>query len=133
MTSRRLSTRTLSVNKRKLLEAKLKERRVKADLKLQKARSKALKDLQNKELQVFTEEAFRLSDIVDRFELSENLVDADMVSQESLEWDHLDEDPSFLTATSKSSVDEIIEEILSSSPTEANLQDQVNLQSRSLI
>ena len=130
MTSRRLSTRTLSVNKRKLLEVKLKERRVKADLKLQKARSKALKDLQNKELQVFTKEAFRLSDIVDRFELSENLVDADVVSQESLEWDHLDEDPSFLTATSKSSVDEIIEEIFSSSPTEANLQDQVNLQSR---
>ena len=80
-----------------------------------------MKTLQDKELQLFTEEAFRLSDIVDRFELSENLVEADVVSEESLDYDELVEAPSFLTATGKSSVNEIIEEILSPSPTDVNL------------
>ena len=133
MTPRRLSKRTLAVNKRRQLEAKLQERRQRADLRLEKTRSKALQKLHDQELRLFTEEAFRLCDIVERFELSHNLVDADDASQESLEWDDSQEAPSFLTAASKSdpSVDELIEEILCPSPTEAILQDQADfLQSR---
>ena len=77
---------------------------------------------------MFTEEALRLSDIAERFELNPIFI-AGNVSQESLEWDNSEEVPSFLTATSKSdpSVEELIADILCSSPTEADLLDQVDL------
>jgi hypothetical protein len=134
----RLSKRTLAVNKRRQLEAKLQKRKEAADFRLElsksRARSKALERLHNQELRLFTEEAFRLFDVVESIEYSpgselnqEEI--AESLSQESLEWDNSEEAPSFLTATSKSdpSVDEIIEEILCPSPTEAYLHDQENL------
>ena len=131
MTPRRLSLRPLAVNKRKLLEDKLKKRREEADFRREKSRSKILKKLYDQELRLFTEEAFRLSEIADRFdlELNKNL-DADNLSQESLEWDNSEEVPSFLTANSNSdpSVEELIEEILSTpNSTEGGLQDQEDL------
>ena len=123
---RRLSKRTLAVNKRKLLEDKLKKRKEETDFRKLKSRSKILKKLHDQELSLFTEEALRLSEIADRFELNQNL-DADNLSQESLEWDNSDEVSSFLTANSSQSnpsVDELIEENLNSSPeiTEGDLQ-----------
>ena len=85
----------------------------------------------DQELRLFTEAAFRLSEIADRFdlELNKNL-DADNLSQESLEWDNSEEVPSFLTANSNSdpSLEELIEEILSTpNSTEGGLQDQEDL------
>ena len=117
------------MNKRRLLEIKLKKRKESADFRLEKTRSKLLQKLHDQELRLFTEEAFRLSDIVDRFEFNQNLV-ADNLSQESLEWDNSEEVPSFLTATSNSdpSVEEIIEDIFAPhSPTEGDLLDPLNL------
>ena len=83
MTHRRLSKRTTSVNKRKLLQEKLRVRSDKAILKKEKARAKVLQELHNKELELFTEEAFRLSDIVDTLGCNQN-EDADSLSQESV-------------------------------------------------
>ena len=129
---RRLSKRTTAVNKRYQLEEKLKKRRENADFRLEiaqgRSRSKALQKLHAQELRLFTEEALRLSDIAERFELNPIFI-AGNVSQESLEWDNSEEVPSFLTATSKSdpSVEELIADILCSSPTEADLLDQVDL------
>ena len=125
MTGRRLSKRDSSVTKRKKLEDKLKKKAEEANFRKEKARSKALKQLQDQELQLFTEEALRLSDLVESLEFSPNKA-TDNLSQESLEleWDNSEELPSFLTATSKSdlSVDGLIEEILSPSPTRGDLQ-----------
>ena len=125
MTGRRLSKRDTSVTKRKELEDKQKKKAEAANFRKEKARSKALKQLQDQELQLFTEEAVRLSDLVESLEFSPNKA-TDNLSQESLEleWDNSDELPSFLTATSKSdlSVDGLIEEILSPSPTRGDLQ-----------
>ena len=132
----RLSKRTIAVNKRKQLEVKLKKRKEQADFRLKlsksKARSKALQKLHDQELRLFTEEAFRLSDVIESIEYTPgfelNQEETADISQESLEWDNSEEAHSFLTATSKSdpSVDEIIEEILCPSPTEADLHGQVN-------
>ena len=72
------------MNKRKLLQEKLRVRSDKAILKKEKARAKVLQELQNKELELFTEEAFRLSDIVDTLGCNQD-DDADSLSQESLE------------------------------------------------
>ena len=125
MTGRRLSKRDTSVTKRKELEDKQKKKAEAANFRKEKARSKALKQLQDQELQLFTEEALRLSDLVESLEFSPNKA-TDNLSQESLEleWDNSDEPPSFLTATSKSdlSVDGLIEEILSPSPTRGDLK-----------
>ena len=124
MAGRRLSKRDSSVTKRKKLEDKLKKKAEEANFRKEKARSKALKQLQDQELQLFTEEALRLSDLVESLEFSPNK-ETDNLSQESLEleWDNSEELPSFLTATSKSdlSVDGIIEEILSPSATRGDL------------
>ena len=132
----RLSKRTIPVNKRKQLEVKLKKRKEQADFRLElsksKARSKALQKLHDQELRLFTEEAFRLSDVIESIEYTPgfelNQEETADISQESLEWDNSEEAHSFLTATSKSDpyVDEIIEEILCPSPTEADLLGQVN-------
>ena len=113
MTPRRLSKRTLAVNKRKHLETKLLKRKEEADLRLQKGRSKQLQKLIDQEQRLFSEEAFRLCDIADRFQLNQEIA-ADSLSQDSLEWDNTEEDPSFLTATGRSdpSVDDLIEQIL---------------------
>ena len=100
MTGRRLSKRDTSVTKRKELEDKQKKKAEAANFRKEKARSKALKQLQDQELQLFTEEALRLSDLVESLEFSPNKA-TDNLSQESLEleWDNSDELPSFLTAT----------------------------------
>ena len=75
------------MNKRKVLQEKLRVRSDKAILKKEKARAKVLQKLHNKELELFTEEAFRLSDIVDTLGSNQD-DDADSLSQESLEWDN---------------------------------------------
>ena len=100
MTGRRLSKRDTSVTKRKELEDKQKKKAEEANIRKEKARSKALKQLQDQELQLFTEEALRLSDLVESLEFSQNKA-TDNLSQESLEleWDNFEELPSFLTAT----------------------------------
>ena len=125
MTGKRLSKRDSSVTKRKELEDKLKKKAEEENFCREKARSKALKKLQDQVLQLFTEEALRLYDLVESFEFSPNKA-TDNLSQESLEleWDNSEELPSFLTATSKSdlSVDGIIEEILSPSLTRGDFQ-----------
>ena len=72
MTGRRLSKRDTSVTKRKELEDKQKKKAEEANLRKEKARSKALKQLQDQELQLFTEEAVRLSDLVESLEFSPN-------------------------------------------------------------
>jgi hypothetical protein len=73
----RLSKRTLAVNKRRQLEAKLQKRKEAADFRLElsksRARSKALERLHNQELRLFTEEAFRLFDVVESIEFSPGL------------------------------------------------------------
>ena len=72
MTGRRLSKRDTSVTKRKELEDKQKKKAEEANIRKEKARSKALKQLQDQELQLFTEEALRLSDLVESIEFSTN-------------------------------------------------------------
>ena len=120
MTDRRLSKRTSSVTKRRLLEDKIEQRKELTEVRKQKARSKLLKKLRTQELNLFTEEALRLSDIAERFELNQDSETGDQ-THESLEWDNSEDSaPSFLTATSLAdhTVDEIIQEILSpDSPT----------------
>ena len=120
MTQKRLSKRTSSVTKRRLLEEKLEQRKELSEIRKQKARSKLLKKLRDQELSVFTEEALRLSNIAERFELNQDS-ETDDQTDEVLEWDNSEDSaPSFLTATSlaDNTVDQIIQEILSpESPT----------------
>ena len=120
MTQKRLSKRTSSETKRRLLEEKLEQRKELSEIRKQKARSKLLKKLRDQELSVFTEEALRLSNIAERFELNQDS-ETDDQTHESLEWDNSEDSaPSFLTATSlaDNTVDQIIQEILSpESPT----------------
>ena len=135
MTQRRLSKRTSAVKKRRLLEEKLKKRREAADFRLLKSRSKALRNLYSEEFDSFTEEAFRLGEIVDSLnsshpepnsDCSENSEDQ---SFKSLEWDNSGEtSPSFLTNRTsplpdrrQSDVSDIIDSIL-------NLDDSADCQ-----
>ena len=130
MTPRRLSKRTLAVNKRKSLETKLQKKKNAADLRLLKSRSKLLQKLRDEELDLFTEEAHRLSDIADVFEFNLD-IEADKSSQESLCWDNSAETPTFLTATSSEFSDDILEELLAPVvDSESLLQDQVSLAAR---
>ena len=87
MTDRRLSKRTSSVTKRRLLEDKIEQRKELTEVRKQKARSKLLKKLRTQELNLFTEEALRLSDIAERFELNQDSETGDQ-THESLEWDN---------------------------------------------
>ena len=81
MTQRRLSKRTSAITKRRLLEEKLQRRIVSREVRNQKLRSNHLRDLQSEELRKFHEEAFRLSDCVDRLLPS----DSDTESVDTLE------------------------------------------------
>ena len=66
MNEDRRSKRTSTVNKRKELEEKLDKRKIEAELKEEKSRSEKLLNLHQQELNLFTSEAQRLSETVDR-------------------------------------------------------------------
>ena len=85
----------------------MKKRGEAADFRKLKARSKALRDLYSEELKSFTEEAFRLGQLVDILNLShpdsEDSGSSGDQSFKSLEWDNSGETPpSFLTNRSSS-------------------------------
>ena len=64
MTQKRQSKSSTAVSKRRLLEEKLEKRRISTELKRQTEKSKHLRDLWEKELNEFSEEALRLSNCV---------------------------------------------------------------------
>ena len=120
----RKSSRPSSVIKREELEEKLAKR--KAEAKVLVTRSKALETARRQELDIFEEEARRLSDLVDRI-YDDSDSDNNSNPDKSLEWDsdECNTSPSFVTInTSEISpvvqqvspvVKEIIEDILNSS------------------
>ena len=114
MSQRRLSNRTSAVTKRRLLEEKVEKRKVEAEIRIQKLKSRNLQNLHDQELQSFTEEAKRLSQIVDtNFLLSSD--SENNSGNQSLDWDSNEEatSPSFIKDTRESdvAVDEIIQNI----------------------
>ena len=66
MNEDRRSKRPSTVDKRKQLEEKLEQRKIDAELKEEKSRSEKLSNLHEQELNLFTSEARRLSETVDR-------------------------------------------------------------------
>ena len=115
----RRSSRPSSVINREELEGKLSKRKAESEIKVLNARSKALETLRRQELELFEEEATRLSELVDRL-YDESDPDKTSNPDKSLEWDSDDctTSPSFVTIdTSEVSptVQEIIEDILNSS------------------
>ena len=86
MNEDRRSKRTSTVNKRIELEERLNKRKTEAELKDEKSRSEKLLNLHQQELNLFTSEAQRLSETVDRLytEYLEPLNDLEPVN---LEWD----------------------------------------------
>ena len=113
MSGRRLSKRSSAVYKRRLLELKLEKRRIRAEVRIQKARSRIIQKSK------FANEAARLRNI-----LSEN---CDQISEHSsLEWDHSDESPpSFISCQSGiTNSDQIVKEILEDI---VNLDDSIEL------
>ena len=70
MTQRRVSKRHSAITKRRLLEDKLNKRKVEAEIRCQRNRSKLLQRLHEAELKSFLEEALRLSQTVDRLLLT---------------------------------------------------------------
>ena len=133
MTQRRQSRRSTTVAKSRLLEEKLKNRSVEANLKLQAKKSKALKELHLQEKDEFAQEVSELSSIVDAL-YPKNSSESSEGSYKSLEWDDSEvSPPSFLTEESRTSllsdrtqsvVDDIIEDILSlDKPAECQEED----------
>ena len=114
MSQRRLSNRTSAVTKRRLLEEKVEKRKVEAEIRIQKLKSRNLQNLHDQELQSFTEEAKRLSQIVDTNILLSSDSENNSGNQ-SLDWDSNEEatSPSFIKDTRESdvAVDEIIQNI----------------------
>ena len=116
----RKSSRPSSVIKREELEEKLAQRKADAEIKVLKAKSKALESAARQELKIFQEEARRLSELVDRIYDDS---DPDDISNPdlSLEWDshECSTSPSFITIDSSKevspTVQDIIEDILNSS------------------
>ena len=123
MTPRRLSKRTTTTNKRRLLEEKLEKRADEAKLGLLRKKSKVLQQLHSQELKKFSEEALRLGQIVDSlYSCHPESEGSEEESFKSLEWDDTEETPpsfvtdrtsSLLTDRSQSVVDLIIDDILS--------------------
>ena len=125
----RRSSRPSSVIKREELEGKLSKRKAESEIKVLYARSKALETLRRQELELFEEEATRLSELVDRL-YDESDPDKTSNPDKSLEWDSDDctTSPSFVTIdTSEVSptVQEIIEDILNSSVTQQGGDEEV--------
>ena len=120
MSGRRLSKRSSAVYKRRLLELKLEKRRIRAEVRIQKARSRIIQKSK------FANEAARLRKI----SLSEN---CDQSSEHSsLEWDHSDESPpSFISCQSGiTNSDQIVKEILEDI---VNLDDSIELSDSELV
>ena len=110
----RRSSRPSSVIKREELEGKLSKRKAESEIKVLNARSKALETVRRQEIEIFEEEATRLSELVDRL-YDEGDPDKTSDPDKSLEWDSNDctTSPSFVTIdTSEVSptVQEIIED-----------------------
>ena len=108
MNQDRKSERLSTVNKRKDLEEKVAKRKVDADVKKGKSRSKEISELRQQELNLFTEEARILSESVDR--LYQEYLDLDPEKEEgSLEWDS-DEITTSPTFSSENTVISLLEE-----------------------
>ena len=116
----RKSSRPSSVIRREELEAKLARRKEETEIKALRSRSKSLETVRRHELEIFEEEARRLSEFVDNI-IDESDPDDNSNSNKSLEWDSDDNvtSPSFITIDSfhevSPTVQEIIEDILNSS------------------
>ena len=126
----RRSSRPSSVIKREELEGKLSKRKAESEIKVLNARSKALETVRRQEIEIFEEEATRLSELVDRL-YDEGDPDKTSDPDKSLEWDSNDctTSPSFVTIdTSEVSptVQEIIEDILNSSVTQQGGDEEVS-------
>ena len=80
----RKSSRPSSVIKREELDEKLAQRKADAEIKVLKAKSKALESAARQELKIFQEEARRLSELVDRI-YDDSDPDNNSNSQESIE------------------------------------------------
>ena len=77
----RKSSRPSSVIKREELEEKLAKRKAEAEVKVLVTRSKALETARCQELDIFEEEARRLSDLVDRMsKISQNVLGLENVA-----------------------------------------------------
>ena len=133
MTERRQSARSSAVKERELCEEKLVRRKQAEEVKAQKKRSQALKDLHSQELDTFEEEALRLSRTVDELYTSApDKESSDNQSQKSLEWDESgNTTPSFLSDRTsslpdrtQSVVEDIIRDILDLGSF-ANYQDDI--------
>ena len=100
--SLRRSSRPSTVIKREELEKEISRRQIASEVKVLKSRSTAIEELHAQELKLFTEEAIRLSEFVDRI-LDENSAPLDNSKlNESLAWDHHESStsPSFVTGNS---------------------------------
>ena len=115
MNEDRRSKRPSTVNKRIELEEKLNQRKTEAELKEEKSRSEKLLNLHQQELNLFTSEAQRLSETVDRLY-------TEYLEPVNLEWDsdEVTTSPSFALENSLSdaNVNEIVESILKESDEE---------------
>ena len=115
MNEDRRSKRPSTVDKRKQLEEKLEQRKIDAELKEEKSRSEKLSNLHEQELNLFTSEARRLSETVDRLY-------TEYLKPVNLEWDsdEITTSPSFASVFSSpdTNVSEIVKSILNESDEE---------------
>ena len=126
----RKSSRPSSVIKREELDEKLAQRKADAEIKVLKAKSKALESAARQELKIFQEEAIRLSELVDRI-YDDSDPDNSSNPELSLSWDsdECSTSPSFITIDSSKEVSptvkDIIEDILNSSVTRGEEENLV--------
>ena len=115
MNEDRRSKRTSTVNKRIELEERLNKRKTEAELKDEKSRSEKLLNLHQQELNLFTSEAQRLSETVDRLY-------TEYLEPVNLEWDsdEITTSPSFASVFSSpdTNVSELVKSILNESDEE---------------
>ena len=126
----RKSERPSTVKKTKELEDKLDKRNKEAEIRKQKSRSKKVSELHQKELNLFTDEARRLSESVDR--LYEEYLDPE-IKEESLEWDsdEITTTPTFSSENPVNSLSDInVLEITENILNESDEYQEENLVSR---
>ena len=115
MNEDRRSKRPSTVKKRKQLEEKLELRKIDAELNVEKSRSEKLLNLHEQELNLFTSEAQRLSESVDRLY-------TEYLEPVNLEWDsdEITTSPSFASVFSSpdTNVSELVKSILNESDEE---------------
>ena len=109
----RRSSRSSSVIKSAELEEKLAKRKTEAEIKILDTRSKALETVRRQELEIFQEEARRLSKSVDRI-LEDKDPDNNSDPEQSLEWDsdECNTSPSVVTIDSSKEVAPTVREII---------------------